>query len=414
MDRTVLTLSFLLAAVQLPGQDLSRMAYNRYVGSSTYTFPATEPGQLVMENVRGDIVITGVSTGDVEITETVSVRASSEEKAARLYDEVKASVKQVSGEGEALAVVIAGKSSRGWHASLDYSIRVPTLFSLKVNSRGGDVEVDKVKGQIDLITGGGDMDLSHLTGRVTASTSGGDMDGYELSGRVFLNTAGGDIDVESVQGDLTVRTSGGDIRVENVHGGVSVTTAGGDIDLMDIEGREIVGRTGGGDIAAAGITGRVDLSTSGGNISTENISGDLDASTSGGDIEMENTMGDAQVWTSAGAIVGKEMLGAVNAQTSAGDIVIIKVWDSGLDEHDIDLKTSAGDIELTLPGNFSARFWARVLSPYEKPGESIVTDFPLTITASEAIARAKGTLNDGVYSVRLESAVGTITIFREE
>lgn len=414
MGRNVVMVGLFLVTTPLWGQDLTREAYNRYAGSSVYTFPSTEPGQLVMENVRGDFSITGTSGHDLEITETITVRAGTEEKAAQLYDEVRASVKRVSSEDEPLAVAITGRSFRHGHVSLDYSIKVPPIFSVKLASQGGDVDITKVKGQIDISSGGGDLSLSHLSGRVTAATSGGDIDAYELGGRVFLNTSGGDIDVEEVQGDLRVRTSGGDIRVEKVRGGVSVITEGGDIDLIGIDGREIVGRTGGGDITATTITGRVDLSTSGGNIFTEDITGDLDASTSGGDIEMDNTEGYARVWTSAGSIIGKKMLGGVDARTSAGDIVIVKRWEPELDDHDIDLKASAGDIELTMPADFSARVSARVLSPRTRPGESIVSDFPLDITASEAVTRARGTLRDGLYSVRVESTMGTITIFRGE
>lgn len=186
--------------------------------------------------------------------------------------------------------------------------------------------------------------------------------------------------------------------------------------MVDVVGREISATTSGGDITVTDLTANttIDLHTAGGNVEMELMDGDIEASTSGGDIDMEEIRGTAKVWTSAGSITATAILGALDARTSAGDIVVEKIWERALEDHEIDLTTSVGDIDLTLPRGFSARFSLRTISPGGRPSEAIVSDFPLDITASRSVARASGTNGDGKFLVQLEASIGGITISWKE
>ncbi len=410
----LIAMGWVASIATLPAQEISRESSNRYVGSSTYEFHSQEPGQLTMEDIRGDIVLLGEPSDRIEIVEVITIRTKSEEKAKEIFAEAKASVQQTSDEEEFLNIRVKGGRSRKREVSYDYTVKLPTVFSALVQTRGGDLDIKHLKGQIESVTSGGDISLMDLTGKISATTSGGDIDAIDLRGRVQVKTSGGDLDLEEIMGELFANTAGGDIDVTEVEGSVSVSTSGGDINLSDIEGREVTAETSGGDISASRLTSTIDLSTSGGNVELEEIEGDVEASTSGGDIDMNEIRGNAIVWTSGGSITAEEILGSLDGRTSAGDIFVSKKWDQEIETHAIDLKTSAGDIELILPRDFPATFSVQAMFPGVKSGEAIVSDFPLDITASITSARARGTTGDGKHAVNLESTGGTIRISWED
>lgn len=400
----------------LSGQEIRREGYNRHVATSSYIFDATGPGQLIIDDVRGDITIAGTAAMSVQISEIITIRTKSEERAREIVDDVKAIIRRSSGKNTPLSIEITGRGRRARSLSFDYVVTLPEIFSVQARTRGGDITVDNLQGEIEVSTSGGDLELTHLSGKIFATTSGGDIDCEDIGGRVVVVTSGGSIDVENISGKLNATTSGGDISVENIQGAVFVSTSGGDIDLVDLVGREISATTSGGDITATDLTANttIDLHTSSGNVEMELIDGDLEASTSGGDIDMEDMRGAVKVWTSGGSVRAERIQGALNAKTSAGDITVEKVWQRELDDHDIDLKTSVGDINLTLPRDFSARFSLRAITPGMRPRDAIVSDFPLNIKASRSVARATGTNGSGEFHVWLETSIGGINISWEE
>lgn len=128
-----------------------------------------------------------------------------------------------------------------------------------------------------------------------------------------VSTSGGDIKIGDVKGSNYLRTSGGDVTLKNTEGNLKVSTSGGDIKLYHTKGT-------------------MGVSTSGGDIRVEEFYGNLDAETSGGDIYLK----------------GSES--SINAETSGGDITLKY---SGSNKG-IELHTSGGDINVSLPSDFNA------------------------------------------------------------
>ena len=407
------TVYALLVPLQIAsGQQFEQLVYNKFLATTTKTFESTATGELVIKDFRGDISISGHSAKEVRIVRKTYLIVNSEEKAERLLKRAKVTFRSEATEDDAKTVIVDGFPDRIRRLGDNLEITVPTVFSLAVKSRGGDLDLDSVQGEIDISTSGGDIDLRDLSGKITAHTSGGDVEGIGISGRVSVSTSGGSIEFEDLKGELNGRTSGGDVRGEQIQGSVTLKTSGGEIELYDVVGREIYGQTSGGDVTARELIAEttIDLHTSGGDIDLEDITGDLEASTSGGDIDMENVRGSVKVWTSGGEIEAELVHGAFDGRTSAGDITLSKIWDRQYEDHDIDVKTSVGSIELTLPENFPADFDLRVLSPGRNPGEAILSDFPLMISASRNISRGEGTAGDGRFDVRVEASMGSIRI----
>lgn len=125
-----------------------------------------------------------------------------------------------------------------------------------------------------------------------------------------LKTSGGHIEVDGLEGNQDISTSGGHLNLANLKGSIEAKTSGGHIDLSNLEG-EINVKTSGGHISAETITGTLDAKTSGGHINLGDVSGSVEASTSGGSI--------------------------------TADLQIIDQF--------VDLKTSGGNVDITIPDN---------------------------------------------------------------
>ncbi len=161
-------------------------------------------------------------------------------------------------------------------AQVRVRVRVPHRFSLDVRTRGGQVDIEDVEGDVEVRTSGGEVRVDQIVGPVRVETSGGP------------------IHVDQVEGELRARTSGGRIRASEVSGRIDVRTSGGPLELRDVGG-PVDARTSGGSIEVR-FTGapQGSLETSGGSIDVEFALGSgarLDARTSGGRVELDGELG---------------------------------------------------------------------------------------------------------------------------
>lgn len=103
--------------------------------------------------------------------------------------------------------------------------------------------------------------------------------------------------------------------------------------------------TDGGHITIRGLTGDQQLRTSGGHLVLSELEGNIEARTSGGHITAGDLQGNFNAQTSGGHIDLNNIRGVVKAQTSGGNIEadFISLASS------VDLKTSGGNIDITLP-----------------------------------------------------------------
>ncbi len=187
-------------------------------------------------------------------------------------------------------------------------VRVPRRFSLDVETQGGDVRAEELKGSL------------------RARTSGGRVEVAEIFGPVDLESSGGEIRAEQIEGSLRARTSGGPIQVSEVSGPIDVRTSGGALEIRDVRG-PVDGRTSGGPIEARFLGPPAgQLRTSGGSIELEipaDAGAEIDARTSGGRVELDSD------FTLEGSVSPERVSGRLNGggarlvlETSGGNIVI--------------------------------------------------------------------------------------------
>jgi DUF4097 and DUF4098 domain-containing protein YvlB len=159
---------------------------------------------------------------------------------------------------------------------------------------------------------------------------------------VQLQGRSGDIHVTGIAA-LGAETQSGNIDLHSIANLVEVTTANGDISFKHATGRARL-RT---------ISGQIDISDAG----PREQSDDLRANTTSGDITLDNVR-----------------YARIVAATSSGNVIMRGPLARG---GFYDLKTSNGDVTLTLPADSSFYINATVYH-----GGEIVTDFPVRLTSS--------------------------------
>ena len=156
-----------------------------------------------------------------------------------------------------------------------YKITLPESYNLDVDTSGGAIEIEDVKGKVNAHTSGGSISVEDVEGDVNIKTSGGSLELENIIGEINAKTSGGSIKLtlpnDSIQ-DTKVKTSGGSITAYLAKGiavDLSAKTSGGRVSSEfavkgDIDKRSINGTINGGGA-------KLQLKTSGGSVRIKEI-----------------------------------------------------------------------------------------------------------------------------------------------
>lgn len=410
---SALILGLLVLTTTANSQELRREG-RYFVAELEHSFKVEKNGTVRIFEVRGDVRVQAWAKMEVLIKEVKRMDVYTRKEAETVLNKSKSSVKK-----DGNIIEIGGEYySRDWINS-SFTIMTPASFNVEVDTRGGDIEVSDIEGELDLKTSGGDVEIDNAGGKVKARTSGGDVKVFGSKKDTFLKTSGGDIELRDIGGDLQAKTSGGDITLKKSNGNVELHTSGGDIEISKVDGY-VKAHTSGGDIEVSDAKGDVEVHTSGGDLELKNITGTLNASTSGGDIFGWKIYKSVEVSTSGGDIELKDIKGGVQGKTAGGDIEVeITLTDFSV-EHAIDLRTAGGEITLTIPEKLPARISAKIEITDRWEDYNIYSDFPLTSSDEnkkrsgfgrrKRFVKSEGSINGGGDLIELFAANGNIHI----
>ncbi|MFQ5723388.1 MAG: DUF4097 domain-containing protein [Terriglobia bacterium] len=354
-----------------------------------------EPGGTL--TVRADMGAVQVRIGaDDRVSCQVRLAAyvRSRETTQRLLNNYQLSLRRVRGG----SAYLGGEFRSGRRASRLQSvvleIQVPLEFNLDVETGAGNVEVERLQGELRVATAAGEIRTGEILGPVRAET------------------AGGNIDLGDLGGDLVARTAGGCVRVGNVQGTALLESGGGHIITGRIEG-EVRAETAGGDIVLRGAGHDVIVQTAGGQIRVGEIGGSLQGQTAGGSIRLDAARGPVRVQTAGGSINLYQVQSGVEAATAAGSI-LAQISASEESFAPSALQTAVGDVEVYLPADLPLTIEATIDMA---SGYKISSDFPLEIEGSPARfrptqLRGRGALNGGGALLRIQTVSGNIRIYR--
>jgi DUF4097 and DUF4098 domain-containing protein YvlB len=230
------------------------------------TFETPEPIDAVLELVAGEVRITASERTDT-VVEVRPVDPSHE-------PDVTAAAQTRVDYSRGTLVVKAPKSRGYWRrtGSVDVTIELPTTSSvnasaamldlrgegrlgecrvkiaagqirlegtgaLHVSTSAGNVTVDHVAGNADVVTGSGDVRIREIDGAAVIKNSNGASWVGEVSGDVRLNAANGGIVVDKALAAVDAKTANGNVRIgEVVRGSIGLQTSMGELEVGVREG----------------------------------------------------------------------------------------------------------------------------------------------------------------------------------
>ncbi|MBC8249530.1 MAG: DUF4097 family beta strand repeat protein [Anaerolineales bacterium] len=301
------------------------------------TFVVDGPAVLDLENVFGDVTVTGGAGDEVQVTARLSLWGADEED-ARHQAEVR-----MTQDGNRITVRVVRPEYTYAFAStrrdpqVDFDIRVPFETSLQLVTSNGDLTVSTVTGTVELETSFGTIRAEDVNGAVSARFSNGDITliGLSDAGDLEVETNFGALVLQDVTADsITAHTSSGRIRV-------SEGTLSGALDLENNSG----------DVTVEGVrAASYRLTSMSGNLTLNECSGPLDLRTDFGSIEVRNgTEVQLALKTSRGEVYFSGRLhaqGEHRVESDFGDVRLVLPADAAFD---LDAKTDFGSIDTDFP-----------------------------------------------------------------
>ena len=183
--------------------------------SKTYSFDAK--GTISVDNVNGDIRITGWDKNEISLTYTIKADSK------KALDRVKVKVDHSDSNFDVEVDFESSKSWFGWGDSsgeVDFEIKVPSTASLKT--------IESVNGDLKLIQMSGDIKADTVNGRIEISGARSDVSVDTVNGDIIINmdrmSSGQRIKGESVNGDIEIvapADSAFTLRSETLNGDLS-------------------------------------------------------------------------------------------------------------------------------------------------------------------------------------------------
>jgi hypothetical protein len=219
---------------------------------------------LSLSTVGGNIEVKGYDGNRVKVAFVVT-KNNGEVLEMTLDELQKYATFVIVKEGSELSIQVKDILRR--NMSVGFIVQTPVNTTCSITTSGGNLDLERLKGNQKMRTSGGNIDIEEVTGNLEAHTSGGNISMEKLTGVSKVSTSGGNIDGENILGDLFAETSGGNIHLENHTGLADVSTSGGNISLDDMSG-SVSARTSGGNVHAMfkTLTNKLNLETNGGSI----------------------------------------------------------------------------------------------------------------------------------------------------
>ena len=245
----------LLAATVLLTLPLAAAAF-QITEESTSTHALSAGGRLSLENVNGDVTITGWDRDEVVI-EAV--------KKGRSQEALDATEIDIDADADRIRVETRYRDrEREWGrgrdaASVDYTIRLPRGAALD--------EIELVNGSLTLEDLSGDVTASLVNGRVRATGLSGDVELSSVNGELEVALGALDpdrsIELSSVNGSLELALPGSadaDVEASTVHGRIR-NDFGLEVEREGFVGRKLRGvlGAGGARIELSNVNGSIDL-----------------------------------------------------------------------------------------------------------------------------------------------------------
>ena len=346
------------------------------------TFSGSAPAALRLRvNAHGPVTLEGGVSQNLSYEVKVSVKARTAAQAHRLLDRYAV---RLAPQGDWQVLTAPGGPS-----PTAVSVKAPRLIAAVVSTSDGAVEVRGIDGALVISTGGGELYVDRVRGDCKLSTGGGDVRVGQVDGSLECVSGAGRITVGTVRGEAVLSTGGGDIEATDVGGSVRAQSRAGGIHII---------KAGGGVTATTG-GGRIIVDSANGVVIAHNMAGPLEVGTAAG-VECESGAGGVQLGN---------ILGSMNVSTMMGSILANLLGGKPADSY---LASGDGDITVLIPSNVGVNI--RAQSEMADTMRRIVSDFPgIPVRRQGNEIVAEGPVNGGGPLLRISATQGTIFIKRQ-
>ena len=381
-------LLFMVAGCDIQIGDWSQAKYERTVECKA---PLPAGSCLVAGTSLGSITVTGADVTDCSVVAEITGRASTEEEAQELAEQVEITLETV---GDTMTVK-ADKPSTKHNRSINisYTITVPKQTHLECASSYGAIK------------------LSGISGNVSAKTSSGSITVENIEGSADLDTSYGAVKCRNISGNhLAVRTSSGTITAEGIRGPAELNTSYGSITCNGFSAGDIKLKSSSGTLKLTNASfGDCNAHTAYGSIDAEELEGDsIKLHSDSGGIHVTDASADtADLSTSYGRITCRQITAKELTARSGSGNLDIACSDAAPPDITATLVTSYGSIDFTAPPGFAGQ--VDLSTSYG----SVRTDRPITISGEISKKKLKGTIGEGTGKLHLQTSSGSINLKRK-
>ncbi len=310
--------------------------------SKTIKVDAKKEITLQVSDAAGDVTVIG---GDVEAVEVKAVKTAYDSTQARADEEVKTIKYSIEQSGNVITLTYELPQSMNFNNTIntvDFIVTVPANTSVEVETNG-DIDIAKVKGNVDIKSDFGKTTVNGVQGALTVESQSGSIEAAQ---------------VNSGSEDIVLKTDFGEVTIEKASGrSLNINTQSGSIKLQDVRlTADLVASTDFGDISLEKVNAKsYDLDSQSGSITVNGAKGKLKAYTDFGGIDITNAVSvTLDVHTQSGTIdfAGSLGEGPHSLQSDFGGITLTIPADSAFN---VELSTEFGqissDIPVTVTGN---------------------------------------------------------------
>jgi len=186
-----------------------------YTDKLSKTLRLGKNGTFDLQNVSGDVVVTGGGGNEVRIEAIKRVRHPNESEARALLQAIDVRMEERNGNVE----VRTDYPRRNWSGGVDFTVSLPRDANVILRSVSGDLRVSSLNGDLRAETISGDLVATAVKRIRQAKTISGDLE--------ITDTDGDEVAAQTISGTLMARS----IKARSV----DLTSVSGDVRITDVE-----------------------------------------------------------------------------------------------------------------------------------------------------------------------------------
>jgi DUF4097 and DUF4098 domain-containing protein YvlB len=244
-----------------------------YTDKLSKTLRLGRNGTFDLQNVSGDIIVTGGGGNDVRIDAVKRVRHPNESEARALLQAIDVRIEERNGNVE----VRTDYPRRNWSGGVDFTVSLPRDANVVLRSVSGDVRVSNLNGDLRAETISGDLRATAVKRIRQAKTISGDVE--------ITDTDADDVAASTISGTLLARG----VKARSV----DLQSVSGDVRITDVESDRTYVRSISGSIDFSGQlarNGRYEFQSHSGDVRVTPLGSpgfSLEASTFSGDLRSD-------------------------------------------------------------------------------------------------------------------------------